>query len=89
MPARVDDDGAAQLGLGVCSGPEHPFLALCDWPAGTDLANDSAADVCTIRAVEDFAHDDVSQLLKGGGGVRIWMLVCVDLPYLMKTVSMA
>lgn len=67
VPAGVDDDGAAELGLSVSRGPQHPRLTLCDGPAGADLSDHAAADVRAVRAVEHLADDDVGELGVGAG----------------------
>lgn len=63
----MDDDGAAELGLGVSRGPQHLRLALCDWPAGADLSDHATADVCAVGAVKHLADDDVGEL----GGTKL------------------
>lgn len=55
----MDDDGAAQLGLGVGCGLQHLLLALRQGPAGADLSDDAAADVRAVGAVKHLADDDV------------------------------
>lgn len=58
----MDDDGAAELGLSVSRGPQHLCLALCDGPAGADLSDYTAADVCAVSAMKHLADDDVCEL---------------------------
>lgn len=62
VPAGMDDDGAAELGLSVSRGPQHLRLTLCDGPAGADLSDHTAADVCAVAAVKHLADDDVCEL---------------------------
>lgn len=59
VSARMDDDGASELGLGVGSGLQHLLLALRDGPAGADLSNHSTADVRAVGTVEHLVDDDV------------------------------
>lgn len=59
VPPGMDDDGAAQLGLGVGCGLQHLLLTLRQGPAGAYLSDDAAADVRAIGAVKHLADDDV------------------------------
>ena len=78
---RVDDDGAAQLGLGVRRGPQHLLLAVRDGPAAADFPDDAAADARPVGAVEHLVrHDDAELRGRGtanpqGGGLRCFVLV--------------
>lgn len=62
IPARMDDNGAAELGLSVSCGLQHLLLALCNRPAGADLSDHATADVCAVGAVKHLADDDVGEL---------------------------
>lgn len=62
IPARMDDNGAAELSLSVSCGLQHLLLALRNWPAGADLSNNTTADVCAIGAVKHLADDNVGEL---------------------------
>lgn len=69
VPAWVDDDGAAELSLGVGRGPQHLLLTLRDGPAGADLSDHSAADVRAVCAVKHLTDDDVCELMSEESGV--------------------
>ena len=70
VPPGMDDDGAAELSLGMSRGPQHLRLALCDWPADADFSDHTAADVSAVGAVEHLADDDVGELRGTKRGVR-------------------
>lgn len=72
VPAGVDDDGAAELCLSLGRGPQHPGLALCDWPAGANLPNHAATDICAIGAVQHLPDNDVRELKSGKQGIHLW-----------------
>lgn len=55
----MDDDGAAELGLGVSCGPQHFRLTVGDGPAGADLSDHTTADVCAVGAVKHLTDDNV------------------------------
>lgn len=59
VSARMDDDGAAELGLGVGGGLQHLLLTLRDGPAGADLSNHATVDVRAVGTVEHLVDDDV------------------------------
>lgn len=62
VPSRVDDDGAAELGLSVSRGFQHLLLTVCDGPAGANLSDHATADVRPVGAVEHFADNYVREL---------------------------
>lgn len=59
VPARMDDDGAAELGLGVGGGLQNLLLTVRDGPAGADLSDHTTADVRAVGTLEHLADDDV------------------------------
>lgn len=62
IPARMDDNRTAQLSLSVRRGSQHLSLALRDGPAGADLTDHTATDVCAVSAVKHLTDDDVCKL---------------------------
>lgn len=72
VPSRVDDDGAAELGLSMSCGFQHLLLTLCDGPAGANLSNHATADIRPIGAVEHFTDDDVRELTGRKRAVTYW-----------------
>lgn len=64
VSARMNDNGAAELGLGVSRGPQHFPFALRDGPAGANLSDHATADVGTVGAVKHLPDDDVCELVR-------------------------
>lgn len=62
VPSRMDDNRATQLRLSMGRGSQHLLLALRDGPAGADLTDHAASDVCAISAVEHLADDVIREL---------------------------
>ncbi len=60
VPSGMDDNRAAEVSLSVGGGSQDLLLALCDWPACTDLSNHTTADICTVRAMEHLIDNDIS-----------------------------
>lgn len=72
VPSRVDDDGAAELGLSMSCGFQHLLLTLCDGPAGANLSNHATADICPVGAVEHLTDDNVRELTGRMWRVSYW-----------------